>query len=79
MIVSGEQFDMVDQAAVFATNALVLQRLLNGVGVSGKGIKVVASHPQPVIGDQGKTKLPPQAISPVTWPMPGTCTCSALR
>ncbi len=52
MGVVGEQFDVIDGAAVLAADALVFQRLLDGDGVGGEGVEVVAGDALAVSGDQ---------------------------
>lgn len=78
MGIVGEQFDVIDGAAVLAADALVFQRLLDGDGVGGEGVEVVAGDALAVSGDQ-KNQLPPQAMSPLTRPMPGTSTLTWRR
>ncbi len=78
MGVVGEQFDVIDGAAVLAADVLVVQRLLDGDGVGGEGVEVVAGEALAVSGDQ-EEPVAAQAMSPLTRPMPGTSTLTWRR
>ncbi len=59
----GEQFDVIDGAAVLAADALVFQRLLDGDGVGGEGVEVVAGDALAVSGDQEEPVAAPGDVA----------------
>ncbi|MCY1532882.1 hypothetical protein D9M68_681780 [compost metagenome] len=61
--VVGEQLDMVDRPAVFATDVLVFQGLHHCAGIGGEGVEVVAGDALAVVGDEEEPVAAPGDIA----------------